>query len=99
MVVVIANDLPPAVRGRMKLWFVEARANVFVSGIKDSVADDVIEYLVKSCPESSGLMVFQRSKDTPGYKIWGVGDTNKKITLLDGYPLVIEKEIQYTPLT
>ena len=37
MLVVIANDLPPAVRGRMKLWFVEPRANMFVSGIKDSV--------------------------------------------------------------
>jgi len=60
MVVVIANDLPPAVRGRMKLWFVEPRPNIFVSGIKDSVADDVVQYLVKSCPNSSGLMVFQR---------------------------------------
>lgn len=43
MVVVIANDLPPAVRGRMKLWFIEPRANIFVSGIKDSVATEVIE--------------------------------------------------------
>ena len=31
MLVVVANDLPPAVRGRMKLWFVEPRPNVFVS--------------------------------------------------------------------
>ncbi len=45
MVVVIANDLPPAVRGRMKLCFVEPRANIFISGIKDSVADKVITYL------------------------------------------------------
>ncbi|GAB1484607.1 type I-E CRISPR-associated endoribonuclease Cas2e [Treponema sp.] len=93
MVVVIANDLPPAVRGRMKLWFVEARANVFVAGIKDAVADSVIEYLIKSCPTSSGLMVFQKVKETPGFKIWGIGDPNKKVTLLDGYPLIIEKEI------
>lgn len=91
MVVVIANDLPPAVRGRMKLWFVEPRANVFVSGIKDSVADAVIEYLIKSCPSSSGLMVFQRVNKTPGYKIWGVGDPNKTVTVLDGYPMVIDR--------
>ena len=38
MLVFIANDLPPAVRGRMKLWFVEPRPNVFVSSVKDSVA-------------------------------------------------------------
>jgi CRISPR-associated endoribonuclease Cas2, E. coli subfamily len=99
MVVVIANDLPPAVRGRMKLWFVEARANVFVSGIKDSVADDVIEYLVKSCPNSSGLIIFQRIKASPGFKIWGVGAPDKKVSLIDGYPLIVEKEIVITPLT
>ena len=45
MLVVVANDLPPAVRGRMKLWFVEPRANVFVSGINDSVATTVVDYL------------------------------------------------------
>lgn len=28
MLVVIANDLPDAVRGRLKLWFVEPRPNV-----------------------------------------------------------------------
>ncbi len=93
MVVVIANDLPPAVRGRLKLWFVEARANVFVSGIKDSVADKVIQYLIKSCPPESGIMIFQRINKVPGFKIWGRGDTNKTITEIDGYQLIIEKFI------
>ncbi|WP_419582042.1 type I-E CRISPR-associated endoribonuclease Cas2e [Thiolapillus sp.] len=61
VLVVIANDLPPAVRGRMKLWFVEPRANVFVSGVKDSVAKKVVEYLYKHCPPESGLMVFRQT--------------------------------------
>jgi len=92
MVVVIANELPPAVRGRMKLWFLEPRANIFVSGIKDSIADEVVEYLYKSCPPSSGLIIFKRVSETPGFKILGVGDPNKKITSIDGFPLIIEKE-------
>lgn len=91
MVIVVANDLPPAVRGRMKLWFVEPRANIFVSGIKDSVADKVIDYLIKSCPLKSGLLIFQRINKAPGFKIWGTGDTNKKITEISGYQLIIEK--------
>jgi CRISPR-associated protein Cas2 len=91
MVVVVANDLPPAVRGRMKLWFIEPRANIFVSGIKDSVAGKVITYLFESCPVSSGLLVMQRINSPPYYKIWGVGDTNKKIALIDGLQLIFEK--------
>ena len=92
MLVVLANNLPPAVRGRMKLWFVEARPNVFVSGVKDSVADDVVEYLHKYCPTTSGLIVFQKIKKAPGYKIRGVGETSKSLTEICGLQLVIEKE-------
>mgnify|MGYP001495146503 FL=1 len=94
MVVVVANHLPPAVRGRMKLWFIEPRANIFVSGIKDSVAEKVVKYLINSCPPSSGLLVLQRINTPPYYKIWGVGDTSKKIALMDGLQLIFEKIAQ-----
>lgn len=93
MLVVIANDLPPAVRGRMKLWFVEPRPNVFVSGVKDSVAQELVNYLYKHCPSSSGLMVFRKISDAPGYEIRGVGDTTRNLTEISGLQLVIEKQV------
>lgn len=92
MLVVLANDIPPAVRGRMKLWFVEPRPNVFISGIKDSVADDVVEYLYKHCPADSGLMVFKKIRQVPGYKIRGVGDTRRSLVEINGLQLVQEKD-------
>lgn len=91
MLVVIANDLPPAVRGRMKLWFIEPRANVFVSGIKDNLAKKVISYLHQHCPQKSGIMIFNSSNITPGYEIYGMGDTRKSLTDISGLQLVIEK--------
>lgn len=91
MLVVIANDLPPAVRGRMKLWFVEPRPNVFVSGVKDSVGKAVVDYLYEHCPPESGLMVFRRINDTPGYEIRGIGDTRRSIIEISGLQLVQEK--------
>jgi len=91
MLVVIANDLPPAVRGRMKLWFVEPRANMFVSGIKNSVAKKVVDYLHKYCPPESGLMIFNSSNAPPGYEIYGLGDTRRDLTEISGMQLVIEK--------
>ena len=39
MIVVVADSIPPAIRGRMKLWFIEPKPNVFVSGVKDTVAN------------------------------------------------------------
>ena len=93
MLVVIANDLPPAVRGRMKLWFIEPKPNVFVSGVKDSVAKTVVEYLYEHCPADSGLMIFRRIPKTPGYEIRGIGDHNREITEISGLQLVVEKQI------
>ncbi len=90
MLVVIANDLPPAVRGRMKIWFVEPRPNVFISGVKDSVAIKVIDYLYKHCPPSSGITIFRKISSSPGYKIRSIGNTKRKLTDISGLQLVVE---------
>lgn len=90
MLVVVANDLPPAVRGRMKLWFIEPRPNVFVSGVKDSVATTVIEYLYKHCPPESGLVMFRSLPQPPGYEIRTIGPPRKPMTCISGLQLVIE---------
>lgn len=90
MLIVIANDLPPAVRGRMKLWFIEPRPNVFVSGIKDSVAETVIDYLYKHCPAESGLVMFRSTSKPPGYDIRTIGPPRKPMTHISGLQLVIE---------
>lgn len=92
MLVVIANNLPPQIRGRMKLWFIEPRPNVFISGVKDSVAKKVVEYLYKHCPPTSGIMIFSSTHKTPGYDICGMGDTTRNIKEISGLQLVIESQ-------
>ncbi len=99
MLVVIANDLPPAVRGRMKLWFIEPRPNVFVSGVKDTIAKKVVDYLYDHCPLESGLMIFRHIPETPGYEIRGIGDTKRNLTEISGLQLVVEKQILTEPVS
>jgi CRISPR-associated protein Cas2 len=90
VLVVLANDLPPAVRGRMKLWFVEPRANVFVSGIKDSVAQTVMDYLLQHCPVESGLILFRSIPEAPGYEIRYKGEIRKPVVQISGLQLIVE---------
>lgn len=90
MLVVVANDLPPAVRGRMKLWFIEPRPNIFVSGIKDSVAATVVDYLYKHCPPESGLLMIRSIPTTPGYEMLSIGPPRKPITTISGLQLIVE---------
>ena len=92
MLVVLANDLPPAVRGRMKLWFVEPRPNVFVSGVKDFVADGVVNYLHEYCGLEAGIIIFQRINRAPGYIIRGVGEPRRELISISGLQLIMEKQ-------
>ena len=74
----------------MKLWFVEPRANVFVSGIKDSVATTVIDYLYKYCSPESGIVIFRSLPGPPGYEIRTIGPTRKPLTIISGLQLIVE---------
>lgn len=94
MLVVIANDLPDAIRGRMKLWFIEPRPHIFVSGIKDNVAEKVVDYLLEYCPPSSGMMIFRKTHEAPGYRIYGNGSLKRQIMELSGLQLVHEKDLK-----
>ncbi|MEX9254766.1 type I-E CRISPR-associated endoribonuclease Cas2e [Pseudenterobacter timonensis] len=94
MIVVVANGLPPAVRGRMKLWFVEPRANVFVSGVKDSVANQVVDYLLTHCPNEAGGIIFKSLSFPPGYEVRTIGIPDKKLCEISGLQLVIEKILE-----
>lgn len=91
MLVIVANNLPPAVRGRMKLWFVEPRPNVFVSGVKDSVAIKVVEYLYQHCTAEAGVTIFRSIPKPPGYEIRQIGAPHKEMIKISGLQLVIEK--------
>jgi CRISPR-associated protein Cas2 len=90
MLVVIANDLPPAVRGRMKLWFIEPRPNVFISGVKDSVAKMVVDYLYKHCPPDSGLLLVGSTNRPPGFEMHCIGPPRKPVIELSGLQLIVE---------
>lgn len=90
MLVVIANNLPPAVRGRMKLWFIEPRPNVFVSGVNDAVAKTVIDYLYKHCPTDAGLLIIRSISQPPHYEMRTIGPPRKPMIEVSGLQLIIE---------
>ena len=45
MIVVFSDRIPPAVRGKMKLWFIEPSPNVFISSVSDALAQRVCDKL------------------------------------------------------
>jgi len=90
VLLVVANNLPPAVRGRMKLWFIEPRPNIFVSGVKNAVADTVVAWLYQHCPPESGILVIRSTSRTPGYEMRCIGPPRKPMVNITGMQLIVE---------
>ena len=92
MIVIIGKNLPDAIRGKIKLWFIEVKPNVFLSGINDSLGDKIIDEMMNLCGAESGLMIIKSIKETPGYKIFekGIG-SNRSLITISGLELINEK--------
>ncbi len=91
MLVVMADSIPPAVRGRMKLWFIEIKPYVFVSGVKDAVAKEVVDYLYESCTANSNLIILESTNAPPYYKISKKGISLNYVSEISGLPLIFDK--------
>lgn len=91
MLVLIANNISPAFRGRLKLWFVEVRPGVFISGINNNLAEKLIAYLL-SYKWDAGAILLRSKMKSPGYEIISFGKPDREIITLSRMPLV-----QFTP--
>ena len=91
MIEVMADEIPPAARGRMKLWFIEIKTNVFVSGVKDAVARDVVNYLYEACDIGSSLLIIESIRKPPYYRVLKKGLTLNHIREISGLPLIFDK--------
>ena len=90
MTVIVANDTPPYVRGMLKRWFIEPRANVFVGTVSSRTRDNVLEYLRRNAPDFGMLMVASDAS-SQGFVISSFGETKRRPTRHCGLHLIAEK--------
>ncbi len=88
MIVLVANHLPPAVRGRLKLWCIEPKPNVFVSGVKNALADKLVAYLMKQ-KIGYGSILFFTAQKAPWYRVHIFGAPSKQMVKMSGLQAVI----------
>lgn len=78
MTVLVANNIPDKIRGCLKTWFVEPKANVFVSSINNALAQKIVSFLASQCTKEQDFILMQSSNDGIGYKIVRIGRKEKK---------------------
>ena len=93
MTVLVANDVPPAVRGHLKRWFVEPRPNVFVGTLNARTHRKVLDFVVRNAPPEFGMLSISTSSNCQGYHIERIGPEGKsgrKDMELSGIHLIAE---------
>lgn len=90
MIVIIANDTPPAIRGMLKRWFVEPRPNVFVGTINQRAREKTLEYIRRNAP-GLGLLILASEPNSQGFSISVFGETDRRPVLISGLSLIAEK--------
>ena len=90
MVVIVANDLPNAVRGKLKVWFLEIKPNVFVCALNNELSDRICEFVYEKCSDNAGLIIIKSKKTKPGYHIQTKGVPKRRLIEISGLQLISE---------
>lgn len=69
MTVIVANDVPPAIRGHLKRWFIEPRPNVFVGTLNARTHDKVMQFIVRNAPLEFGFLSISSAPNAQGYVV------------------------------
>ncbi len=91
MTVIVANDVPAFVRGHLKRWFIEPRANVFIGTLNLRTHERVMQFIVKHSPPDFGFLSITSWPNCQGYKIerFGpLGASGRKEIELSGILLI-----------
>lgn len=87
MIVVVVENVPPRLRGRLAIWLLEIRAGVYVGNYSVKVRDYIWKQVQEGI-ETGNVVIAWDSTSEPGFDFLTLG-TNRRIPLdLDGVKLI-----------
>ena len=89
MIVIIAENVPPAIRGMLKRWFVEPRVNVFVGSLNSRTRDKVMDYIRRNTSNLK-MLTIQDANNSQGYVVNSYGYPSRRPTSKSGLQLICE---------
>ena len=87
MLVIVVENVPPRLRGRLGLWLVEVRAGVYVGDVSRRVRDMIWHNLEDGLEDGNVVMAWTSNNES-GFDFMTLG-TNRRIPVeMDGIKLV-----------
>lgn len=87
MIVIILENAPPRLRGRLSLWFAELRAGVYVGVYSARTRERIWQEVLELLGDGSAVMAWTAPTDS-GFAFETAGPNRRKAVDFDGLTLV-----------
>mgnify|MGYP000902538583 CR=1 FL=1 len=87
MLVIVVENAPPRLRGRLGLWLVEVRAGVYVGDVSRRVREMIWNNLEKGVEEGNAVMAWTSNNES-GFDFQTLGQNRRIPVEMDGIKLV-----------
>ncbi|ABQ25045.1 type I-E CRISPR-associated endoribonuclease Cas2e [Geotalea uraniireducens] len=87
MLVIVVENVPPRLRGRLGLWLVEVRAGVYVGKVSRRVREMIWDNLEKGIDNGNAVMVWSSNTES-GFDFMTLGANRRIPVEMDGIKLV-----------
>lgn len=88
MMVIVVENAPPRLRGRLAVWLLEIRAGVYVGRYSRKVRDRIWQDVVDLVEDGDAVMAWSAPTDQ-GYDFATVGHNRRMPVEFDGLQLVV----------
>ena len=87
MLVIVAENVPPRLRGRLAVWLLEVRAGVYVGNLSRRVREMIWEQVGKGMDEGNAVMAWSTNTES-GFDFLTLGKNRRIPREMDGIKLV-----------
>ena len=87
MLVIVTENAPPNLRGRLAVWMLEIRAGVYVGDFSSKVRDMIWNNVENGLDGGSAIMAWSAQNEA-GYDFVTLGDNRRMPVDMDGVKLV-----------
>lgn len=87
MLVIVVENVPPRLRGRLAVWLLEVRAGVYVGDLSQRVREMIWRQVVRGCEAGNAVMVWTTNTES-GFDFLTHGANRRMPVEMDGIKLV-----------
>lgn len=87
MLVIACENIPPALRGRLAVWLVEARAGLYIGSVSARIRDKIWSNVDAGIEEGNAVMIWSTNTES-GFDFKTLGRNRRMPIELDGLKLV-----------